>query len=1478
LAGVVLVLAIAISGSVVYYNKLVNESYQLPVGIQALIGQPDKVLLSQFTYSSQNHAYYLSKSSINTSSSEFPKTSPLSDSFTLGSNSKVKGQFSLKLPTNAGLGITTYDDTSNLSFTMIPQFSTLAGRQVSGHIVYPVGLSGAKVIYTIKANGAQEDIVYNRAPKNTIRLSYKLKLPTTLQARMMTGGNIGIYSANPALFGNISYGSSADELKVAKARQDSAKDNLVFVIPASTIITADGKLPISSNRGVSLSLSGDIVTVTAKGLENLRGAFSIDPSVIVVSVSNWQTGNNEGDITFDSTNNQISEGGLTGGELSSNSCGTSVSWCASSTTANTGFSLPVATSDASTVVYNGYIYFMGGINGGSVTIPTVDYAVLNANGSLGAPGSCAGTQETDWCESSTTANTGFSLPTATSDASAVVYNGYIYFMGGAIGSIFPTVDYAVLNANGSLGAPSSCAGTQETDWCESSTTANTGFSLPTATAYATTTVYNGYIYFMGGYTGSVPVPTVDYAVLNANGSLGAPGSCAGTQETDWCESSTTANTGFSLPIGTDAATTTVYNGYIYLMGGYNASWAIVPTVDYAVLNANGSLGAPGSCAGTQETDWCESSTTANTGFSLPIGTYSATTTVYNGYIYLIGGNNTGSSAVPTVDYAPIYNGGGIGPWVSTTSLPTATDYASAVAYNGYIYLMGGNTGSSAVPTVDYAQITSAGAVSNWSYSTSLSTGSLPNAIDVSTSVVYNGYIYEIGGCEPGCTDIPTVDYVAINSNGTLGTWYSTATLPYADSYSTAVAYNGYLYNIGGCSAGGSGCPSTVVDYASINSNGTLGAWTPTASLPAGGDYEASSVVYNGYIYEIGGCAASCPSTVVDYAAINSDGTLGAWTPLTSSSLPVAIAYANAVVYNGYIYEVDATTSTVYYASINSDGTLGSWGTASSSLPSGGVGVATDVVYNGYLYNIGGWADAAVDYAPINSNGTLGAWTATTSLVTGTGYASAVVYNGYIYEIAGYASGYTAVVEWAQINNGGPGTTSAWTPNPTNLLNPTENATSVVYNGYVYEIGGWTAAVEYAPINSNGTLGTWNWTSNLLSSIGQATSVVYNGYVYEIGGYSSGVLNAVEYAAINSNGTLGSWNYVSNFLPGGGVDSATSVAYNGYIYEIGGWTTTVYYAPINANGNLGTWASTTSLPAALYIATSVVYDGYIYEIGGDNTSSVAVSSVYYAPINSNGTIGSWTATTSLPYATSAATSVAYNGYIYEIGGYSSGVLNAVEYAAINSNGTLGPWTPTASLPTATGLATSVAYNGYAYEIGGYTTANTNTVDVTGLQSIPRVGRYSRLIDLSGLSGDDPTPYEVLVNGGDCSSGVCTNTNTNPGIGGLSGPGGIMVQYDFASNSCTTFNSLTTLPTGNSFMGVPKPLAYTVNGCSTATNVGRYMRITILLDDSQTATFPDITGNHTSINNLNVYYKAASTYRLMGGSTFSSGALQTLYAPP
>ena len=115
---------------------------------------------------------------------------------------------------------------------------------------------------------------------------------------------------------------------------------------------------------------------------------------------------------------------------------------------------------------------------------------------------------------------------------------------------------------------------------------------------------------------------------------------------------------------------------------------------------------------------------------------------------------------------------------------------------------------------------------------------------------------------------------------------------------------------------------------------------------------------------------------------------------------------------------------------------------------------------------------------------------------------------------------------------------------------------------------------------------------------------------------------------------------------------------------------------------------------------MVYNGYVYEIGGNNGSAV-VSTVDYAQIFSNGTIGIWTATTSLPQTTEMATSVVYNGYVYEIGGSNgSANLATVDYVPINSSGTLGTWPATTSLLQATFDATSVVYNGYLYEIGGW----------------------------------------------------------------------------------------------------------------------------------------------------------------------------------
>ena len=143
-----------------------------------------------------------------------------------------------------------------------------------------------------------------------------------------------------------------------------------------------------------------------------------------------------------------------------------------------------------------------------------------------------------------------------------------------------------------------------------------------------------------------------------------------------------------------------------------------------------------------------------------------------------------------------------------------------------------------------------------------------------------------------------------------------------------------------------------------------------------------------------------------------------------------------------------------------------------------------------------------------------------------------------------------------------------------------------------------------------------------------------------------------------------------------LTQATSISYNGYIYEIGGVDngtieSTVYYAPLDSNGSVGTWTSTTALPQTLQSPTSVIDNGYIYTMGGYN-GTTEQSTVYYAPINSNGSIGSWnTSPISLPQALWVATSSVYNGYVYEMTGLNSSGVNqsAVYYTQLLNGSSL-----------------------------------------------------------------------------------------------------------------------------------------------------------------------------------------------------------------
>ena len=123
-----------------------------------MIGPPDTTLMkSQLSYNSKTKTYYLDKSGVGAKSSSIPGVPPADNSITIGSHSN--SAFSLVIPTNIHRGFTTYDNSTGLSFTLTPQFDAMNGKIVDGHLVYPMGLSSTKDVYTIKANGLQENIV-----------------------------------------------------------------------------------------------------------------------------------------------------------------------------------------------------------------------------------------------------------------------------------------------------------------------------------------------------------------------------------------------------------------------------------------------------------------------------------------------------------------------------------------------------------------------------------------------------------------------------------------------------------------------------------------------------------------------------------------------------------------------------------------------------------------------------------------------------------------------------------------------------------------------------------------------------------------------------------------------------------------------------------------------------------------------------------------------------------------------------------------------------------------------------------------------------------------------------------------------------------------------------------------------------------------------------------------------------------------------
>jgi hypothetical protein len=152
------------------------------------------------------------------------------------------------------------------------------------------------------------------------------------------------------------------------------------------------------------------------------------------------------------------------------------------------------------------------------------------------------------------------------------------------------------------------------------------------------------------------------------------------------------------------------------------------------------------------------------------------------------------------------------------------------------------------------------------------------------------------------------------------TWTAGPTLPGGVGVSGAgvafaqIGTAGYVYVVGG--AGPGGAPVATVSYASVNANGTLGAWAGTTSLPTPLAFPAAVAVTqgnsfmttNGFVYVLGGTTdvAGTPVSTVYRAPFTTGGALGGWALITP--LPAPLRSIAAVVQYGSLYVVGVTTT------------------------------------------------------------------------------------------------------------------------------------------------------------------------------------------------------------------------------------------------------------------------------------------------------------------------------------------------------------------------------------------------------------------------------------------------------------------------------------------------------------------------------------------------------------------------------------------
>jgi hypothetical protein len=300
--------------------------------------------------------------------------------------------------------------------------------------------------------------------------------------------------------------------------------------------------------------------------------------------------------------------------------------------------------------------------------------------------------------------------------------------------------------------------------------------------------------------------------------------------------------------------------------------------------------------------------------------------VVGDYLYILGGNNlvegdTGRVFRLKIDPAT----GALSACTAMTTLPAMNNFVyigeQVEATTDSIYICGGGYNTTGP---NRNNVTSIGVDSNGNFSSPAwkESPAFPGGYDPelgSAAIAQNGYIYAMGGDSASGTP-PLYDicvYAQTQADGNLGTFATGATLPSACYFNANAAIgNNIILHRGLTTKGVNTSVTSDIYVNTVNNDGSMGSWVQqtSANLPAG-RYNLGLVAVGDTVFAIGGRASGGTPQNNVWRAQMTGSSLGAWQTSTDAQLPDGVRY-HAVVYS-------PTSKSLYVVSIRraSDGAV-----------------------------------------------------------------------------------------------------------------------------------------------------------------------------------------------------------------------------------------------------------------------------------------------------------------------------------------------------------------------------------------------------------------------------------------------------------------------------------------------------------------------------------------------------------------------------